>query len=266
MDPVSIGILGLQGISAVSGLLGAARARRRAREARAKALSSYMASLDAEVNGMYGSGRRSMYEATGLLGDKLNSTGANLGSAMARAGVYNSSATAGALAEMGASGNASIAKMASEIDAAAKQRRNQGLQWIAGQEIGAADADMANANASTGGLLETIAGLAQAYQSAQGGGKKPEQANTGNPVNSGVVFGPVGGPNPAFDGSGLTNGFGLDPLMNMMRSMKQNSASLSPTTTYAQYAVPTNGATYGNIDPYGPVVARRGRRADARLT
>lgn len=118
------GILsGLSGLAGVAGLFGADAARRRANQQREQAAYDMLQAGRQHYNDYVGQNDRSLQQMAGLGGDAIRNMGARLGDSMAGAGVYNSSAVGGTLA------NAQRATDASIADLAARNQYNAGTLW-----------------------------------------------------------------------------------------------------------------------------------------
>lgn len=156
----------LGALPSVLGGLNAASARRRAEAAQQAALNEYQSSFDTQYNNLLTQGSRDLNRAAGVGGDAVASFGRGLGDRLASAGVYNSSATAGAIQNASASTQANLADLAQHNLDNASSVRAQGMGNLAQMKLGIAGGNVANARgdeaASRGGLVDYLGSLAQA--------------------------------------------------------------------------------------------------------
>ena len=135
MDPVSVGLAGLNVVSGLLGASSAAKARRAAEAARRQALSDFMVESDRRLTELRTQNARALWSATGKGGDALQALGARLGSAMAASGVYNSSATAGALTRAQDNLSASLIDLATRNANAEAEHEARARQYALGQQL-----------------------------------------------------------------------------------------------------------------------------------
>jgi hypothetical protein len=136
-------------------------------------------------SGQFNSGRRGLYDLTGQLRDNLEQSGRGLGSSLAGAGVYNSSATAGALSNQAAANNQTLGAYSTNLSDMLANLHNQNTNRVnslkfnlAGQQLGQAQNQLAN---SAGGLQSFLGSLGQ-FNLAQKGadiGRKVGDAENG---------------------------------------------------------------------------------------
>ena len=160
IDPVTASLI-LGGLNMGMGALGASSAARarRAAEARRKALmSDYMQGADANLQTLRDRNARSLWTATGSGADALTSAASGLGDRMANAGVYNSSATAGAVARGQSDLMAQLANLAANNFASeaqmAGQNRLDALRMSMDANAQALAQAQANEAANQGGMMQ----------------------------------------------------------------------------------------------------------------
>lgn len=100
MSDALLGMIGtgLSLFGGIEGLLGASAAEHDAQLAQQRAITDFKASGDERRLNILNNGTAGLNTLSGGLGNALTNTGRNLGAALAGAGVYNSTAAAGALA------------------------------------------------------------------------------------------------------------------------------------------------------------------------
>lgn len=171
MDPWTTGLMAVNVVGSLLGGLGASAARRRAEEARARALQDYLISGDAGLQALRAANAQGLWQATGQGGDALRALGGRLGSSLAAAGVYNSSATAGALQRAQEAQSASLADLAARNYAQEAQMQAATRQQAMAQQMGWSGQDIAFARdqeaAAKGALLQGMIGLAQTFAPVQ---------------------------------------------------------------------------------------------------
>jgi hypothetical protein len=160
MFPLSAISTGLGLIGGIEGLLGGDRKQKEAEEAEQQALVAMQAAGNQEYSDALAGGQRNLYGLTGVLGDALRRTGSNLGAANAAGGVYNSSATAGDLAQQGTANAATIGSYATGLADTLAQIRNSNAQKVAGLQYGLAQNNLNYARQLTAG---SAAGLGSAF-------------------------------------------------------------------------------------------------------
>jgi len=137
---------GIGGLSAIGGLIGANQARDQAMQQQQQALNQYAQAMDSQYQAMLQNNNRTLMGMAGQGGDAIRNLGANLGSSMAGAGVYNSSATAGALAQAQRDENTSLSNLAAQNYYSANQLFNQGQANLAQMRLGQANTNYGYAN------------------------------------------------------------------------------------------------------------------------
>lgn len=156
----------LGGVSAVQGIVGAFGAARRAKAAqeyRIRLLNERKAQMDREFQDLRAGNLQALRRSTGVLGDALRQGGADLGSAMASAGVYNSSATAGAIQANAAQMQAQLADQQARNFQTEQGLLHSGQQDVWGREMGMADADYAQSLADKSAAMQSMIGGINAF-------------------------------------------------------------------------------------------------------
>ncbi|MCW3101086.1 MAG: hypothetical protein JWL77_6704 [Chthonomonadaceae bacterium] len=144
------------GVSSVVGLIQDGQARQRALEQQQQALQAYGQAADQQYQNMLGNNSRTLYGLAGQGATAISNLGANLGSALAGAGVYNSSATAGALAQAQRDADANIGNLAAQNSFNANSFYHQAQQNLAQMRLGQANIDYGNANADLQGSRQGL--------------------------------------------------------------------------------------------------------------
>lgn len=174
------GIIG--GISSLGGLLGASAARARAEQQQQMALMQLQQQNDQLYANALDTNNRTLLQQTGLGGDAITNLGRNLSSNLSAAGVYNSGATAGAIASAQRNEQAALADLASRLQTSAWQQRQQGLMNIGQLRFGLANQGYQTANNElTGarqGLSSFLGSLAQ--QNLMRSGANAQRVTTPN--------------------------------------------------------------------------------------
>lgn len=194
MDPMT-GLAIYQGVSSLVGMLGANRARARALAERQRLMREFSNMFAREEGEFADVSGRNFYSQAGQLNDTLPMLGGALGSGLARAGVFNSSATAGALANQGASNAQAMASLAAQNRFNLGRLRSGNQRALMGMQMGNAREDLYNAD-------QDLAGARSGLMSALGTGTQlmlrrnnvPSGRNTGpagNGYNNSVLEGTV---------------------------------------------------------------------------
>lgn len=185
MDPLTGIAVGLGALNSLSSLLGGARAAKRAARARELAIRDYMrqSGLMLGEGGEYG--RMAVQRLAGELSDALGVTGRALGSALAGAGVWNSSSVAGALTEQSERGAAALKSLMSEVARDQLSARRSVLSEVAGMQVRGASEDYANAMAQRAEGLHGLGALAQMLGQLEVTNRKPraDAVVGGNPAS-----------------------------------------------------------------------------------
>lgn len=210
------------GLGAAFNLLGAfnaAQQRRRMEGYRRQQLMELSRWNDEYINALRSGNALALRMLTAELNDMLRSQGAALGEAMARGGVYNSSAVSGALERRAAENAALIARnqaqmMQQEVEARARQNAelfSRGLQDLASDLGYARQAEMGamqGLGTSIANLLETISPRRVGPYVPGGQGSKPP---------SSLITGNVGTPSAALKGRGVDlNPYGPQDPSNVL--------------------------------------------------
>lgn len=191
----------IPGLSGVLGLVEGLGAEDRAKRARERALNDMAVQLDRDYQDLKGRNQYGLNKATGRAGDSIAALGRSLGSSLAGAGVYNSSATAGTLANAQRSADQALSEQAGnnyygEQDLLNSNRRFlTGLQYNLGnQQVGEAQQQLGGA---ASGLSSFLGSLGQ-FNLARSGANQQQNALS-RPA------GGYGNPSVLQPGSGMTS-------------------------------------------------------------
>jgi hypothetical protein len=110
-----------------------------------------------EYSTALGSGQAGLYGLTGTLNDALKGMGSNLGAADAAAGVYNSSAVAGSLANQQAANAQTVGRYTSGLADTLARIRSNNQANVAQMRYGLATNDLNYARQQTAGSAEGLA-------------------------------------------------------------------------------------------------------------
>jgi len=179
MADALLGMLGtgLSLFGGISGLLSSADAEHKAQVAAENAIRDFKASSNAEYLNLLSSGTAGLETLSGGLGNALASGGRNLGSALAGAGVWNSTGAAGALSNQAAANAGAEARYSSGLASELLSQKNQAGEQAAQMGYGLATNELNFARSQQAGA---VSGLNQLF------------GNLGQ-VNFGSVFGHHGG-------------------------------------------------------------------------
>lgn len=175
VDPISIGLGAVQGLSGLAGLLGGDAARRRAEAARQAAINELSGELDTDYGNLVQNDRSGLLAATGLGGDAIQSLGRNLGSSLAGAGVYNSSATAGALQQATAATQSNLAGLAGQNYQNEQGLLNANRRYLTGAKLNLANQQYGEAQGQLSGArngLSSFLGSLGQFNLARSGGNQ----------------------------------------------------------------------------------------------
>ena len=103
----------IPGVSGIVGMLASDAAAKRQQRLMEEAINNLQRDSNTDLFNLQGNNARSLYGATGRLSDALQSTGRALNASLGEAGVFNSSATAGALTNQANQGAASLLELES---------------------------------------------------------------------------------------------------------------------------------------------------------
>jgi hypothetical protein len=171
---------GVGGLSAIGGLIGANQARQQAQQQQQQALNAYAQAMDSQYQNVLANNNRTLMGMAGQGGDAIRNLGANLGSSLAGAGVWNSSATAGALAQAQRDEDTSLTNLAAQNYYNANQLYNQGQTNLANMRLGLANANYAYANQDLGGARQGLGSFLESLaQSNLLGRHNPSQTQGG---------------------------------------------------------------------------------------
>ena len=193
------------GVSSVVGLIQDSQARQRAQEQQQQALQAYGQAADRQYQDMLGNNSRTLYGLAGQGATAISNLGANLGSALAGAGVYNASTTAGTLEQAQRDADANIANLAAQNRYSANSFYHQAQQNLAQMRLGQANIDYGNANADLQGSRQGLGSFLGALSTSDllGRGAAPE-ANPDYPQllrQGGITDQDLGDPSRASLGS-----------------------------------------------------------------
>lgn len=176
MDPVTIGLASIQLLGGISGMLGASAAKKRALRARQQAIDNMMRAMADEERIIQQRNAYGLMTQSGYLRDALQAQAGGLGSAMAQAGVWNSSAVAGALQKQARDNASVLADIYNRQMSELEQLRAKNKQFITSQQLGFAAQDYQQALTDEADTFQSIiAGLGAL---AQMGGQNKRSAPT----------------------------------------------------------------------------------------
>ena len=222
------------GVSSVVGLIQDSQARQRAQQQQQQALQSYGQAADQQYQNMLGNNSRTLYGLAGQGATALSNLGANLGSTLAGAGVYNSSATAGALDQAQRDEGANVASLAAQNSYNANSFYQQAQQNLAQMRLGQANTSYANANADLQGSRQGLGSFLGALTTSDllGGGQgRMEATPSPNPDYSQLLRqGGITGADLTGAGGGLPMGAnplqGYDPNTPLGFGTRQAAAAI----------------------------------------
>lgn len=228
LDPISIGLGAIQGLTSLGGLLGASAERQRAEQARQQAIAQMSQQLDTQYQQMIQRNNTSLAAAAGTGGDAIASLGRRLGSSLAGAGVYNSSATAGALQQAQAAQDASLSNLAAQNTYNQQALLGENQRYLTGLKLGLAnsqyDQSLADQSAARGGLSSFLGTLGQ-YNLSRSGAH-----NTQNSLPR--AYGGYG--NPSVLSLPQTGNYNPDPF-SLNNILRPAPSATMPYLPYAQY-------------------------------
>jgi hypothetical protein len=149
---------GLGAVQSVIGAFGASARAKKAQDARERALNDYSAQLDREYQDTVSGNLTALRRAGGQLGDELRGYATDVGDASAAAGVYNSSAVAGAVAQQGASNARVLGDVSAQNYASERSLLHSNRRVLNDRRLGYADQDLAQAQADRGAAVQGVAG------------------------------------------------------------------------------------------------------------
>jgi hypothetical protein len=142
----------IPGLSSVVGLVEGLGAQDRAKRARARAINDMAQQLDRDYQDLRTHNLQSLRAATGQAGDAIAQLGRNLGSSLAEAGVYNSSATAGALAHAQRSADTALAHQGTQNYLGEQDLLNQNKRYLTGLQYNLGNQQVGEAQNQLGGI------------------------------------------------------------------------------------------------------------------
>ncbi len=240
------------GVSSVVGLIQDSQARQRAQEEQQQALQAYGQAADRQYQNLLGNNSRTLYGLAGQGATAISNLGANMGSALAGAGIYNSSATAGALDQAQRDAGGNIANLAAQNSYNANSFYDQAQQHLAQMRLGQANIGYGNANADLQGSRQGLSSFLGALSTSDllagggsgGGGQQGQGVSGANPDYSqllrqgGITEADLSGGG----GGGVSQGAGMGA--NPMQGYDPNTP-LGFGTREAAQAVPGSPAAMG---------------------
>lgn len=194
MFPLAAVTTGVSALGAIQGLLGGNAAAARARQAQEQAIRDMEAENAQYESNAFGSGRRGLYDLTGTLRDSLEQSGRGLGSAMAGGGVYNSSATAGALANEATSNNQTLGAYSTNLSDMLANLHSKTSNQINGLKFGLASDQLGQAQqqqaGSAGGFASLLGSLGQFNLGQKGADFGNKIGNATNGMQNGTPAAP----------------------------------------------------------------------------
>lgn len=149
-------LAGISGVQGIAGLMGASSAKKQAQARQQQALVDLSKQLDDEYRQTVENNSRGLYSATGVGGDAIAALGRRLGDSMAGAGVYNSSATAGALTQAQGDQNTALANLASTNRYNEQSLLGQNQRYLTNAKLGVAGDQIGQANGDLGGARNSL--------------------------------------------------------------------------------------------------------------
>lgn len=129
-------------VGGISGLFGAGDAERAAEQAAQQAITQFQQSAANQQSQALAGGQTGLYGLTGTLRDALQRMGGGLGSSLARAGVWNSSAAAGALSNAEGQNAQQVSSYATDLANRISQMKYQSDQQAAQMQLGLANSNL----------------------------------------------------------------------------------------------------------------------------
>lgn len=122
----------IPGISGIVGMLASDAAAKRQQRLMEEAINQLERDSNSDLYAMQGQGARELYSTSGRLSDALQSTGRGLNAALGEAGVYNSTATAGALTNQANQNASTLAGVEQRSLDRQQQHRSDTRRQVAG--------------------------------------------------------------------------------------------------------------------------------------
>ena len=156
-----IGILGMIGsglslFGGIESLISGANAEHTAEVAAQQAITNFDAASNSQYYALLSGGTATLNELSGGLNNALVSGGKSLGAAMAGAGVYNSTATAGAIANQGAANAGAEAQYSQNLATTLATQKNQSAEQAAQMQYGLATNNLNYARQQYGGAVSGL--------------------------------------------------------------------------------------------------------------
>jgi len=140
----------------IAGLFGAGDAEKAAQQAAEQAITQFEQSAANQQSQALAGGQTGLYGLTGTLRDALQRMGGGLGSSLARAGVWNSSAAAGALSNAQASDAQQVSSYATDLANRISQMKYQADQQAAQMQLGLSNSNLNYARQQAAGSEKGI--------------------------------------------------------------------------------------------------------------
>jgi hypothetical protein len=147
---------GLSLFGGLEGLISGANAERQAEQAAQNAITSFESSSSQQYYNLLAGGTATLNELSGGLNNALVSGGKSLGAAMAGAGVYNSSATAGAIANQAAADAGVEGQYSQNLATTLATQKNQSSEQAAQMQYGLALNNLNYARQQYGGSMSGL--------------------------------------------------------------------------------------------------------------
>lgn len=156
-----IGILGMIGsglslFGGIESLISGANAEHTAEVAAQQAITNFDAASNSQYYALLSGGTATLNELSGGLNNALVSGGKSLGAAMAGAGVYNSTATAGAIANQAAADAGAEANYSQNLATTLATQKNQSAEQAAQMQYGLATNNLNYARQQYGGAVSGL--------------------------------------------------------------------------------------------------------------
>lgn len=205
----------LPGLSGVVGLVEGLGAEDRAQRARQQAIADMQANLARDYQDLRSRNLQGLRASTGQVGDSISQLGRTLGSSLAGAGVYNSSATAGALAHATQAGDTALSNLGTQNFFNEQDLLNQNQRYLTGLKLNLGNQQYGEAQQQLGGSAQGLSsflgtlgqfGLAQSGANQQQNGLSRQAGGYGNPS----VLAPGAGMGLPAD-YGLNTGWNFNP-------------------------------------------------------
>lgn len=258
-------IPGLGAVSSIFGMVSAADQARRQQAMQQQLFDQAMQQINAQYNNQLNYGHQNLMSMAGSGGDAIMGMGRQLGDQLANAGVFNSSATAGALANAQRDEMAGLQNAAQQMQNQAWQQRQNAIMGLTGQRLGANEQNLnyarqqyGNAAQGFGNYLGQLGNvLGQRTDNSTPNYNLATQA--GLPLDPGMNYADdaiIRSINPlmgyGYGGDAVSNNImqtpntsGMPPMMgqmNMNRSLTQPNGVMSSNGALTQHNLGMSGA------------------------